>query len=114
MRRLGFFSGFLLAVASACTDQVAEHVVLVPAAEDVYVATEPPGADGYALVGQVTGQGQAVDVDAATETAKNDLRNKAASLGASLVTIDEDRGEPILLYGKTKVTLVGRAYKPVD
>jgi hypothetical protein len=106
--------GLLLGLSGGCTDQIPEHVVLIPSAEDVYIATEPPGSDGYKMVGQVTGQAAANDLDAATEAAKNDLRNKAATLGASLVTIDEDTGEPVLLEGKTKVTLVGRAYKSVD
>ncbi|MCL2450408.1 MAG: DUF4156 domain-containing protein [Polyangiaceae bacterium] len=106
--------GSLLVTAAACADNVPEHVVLVPMAEDVYIATEPPSAGGYTMVGQVTGQAQAPELDSATEAAKNDLRNKAANLGASLVTIDDVTGEPVLLAGKTKVTLVGRAYKPVD
>jgi hypothetical protein len=106
--------GFLLALPVGCADQIPDHIVLQPAAEDVYIATEPPGSDGYKMVGEVTGQAEAIDPDVATDAARNDLRNKAASLGAALVTIDRDTGEPVLLYGKTKVTLVGRAYKSVD
>jgi hypothetical protein len=113
MRRMGF-ACFVFALLGGCNDHVPEHVALVPAAEEVYIATEPPSPDGYALVGQVTGQAEAVDVDVATAAAKNDLRNKAANLGASLVTIDQDTGEAVLLVGKTKVTLIGRAYKSVD
>jgi hypothetical protein len=113
MRRIGFL-GILVAVAGGCTDQVPERIVLIPGAEEVYIATEPPGSDGYKMVGEVTGVAQGIEVDNATEAAKNDLRNKAASLGASLVTIDQNTGEPVLLEGKTKVTLVGRAYKAVD
>ena len=104
----------LFLAAAACTEQIPEHIVLQPAAEDVYIATEPPGSDGYKMVGEVTGVAAAGDLDSATDAAKNDLRNKAATLGASLVTIDQNTGEPVLLYGKTKVTLVGRAYKSVD
>jgi hypothetical protein len=104
----------LFALPGGCADQIPDHVVLQPAAEDVYIAIDPPSPDGYKLVGEVTGQAEAGDPDVATDAARNDLRNKAASLGASLVTIDRDLGEPVLLYGKTKVTLVGRAYKSVD
>jgi hypothetical protein len=112
---LGLFGlGLLLVLPVGCADQIPDHVVLQPAAEDVYIATEPPSPDGYKMVGQVSGQAEAVDPDVATDAAKNDLRNKAATLGASLVTIDQDIGEPVLLYGKTKVTLTGRAYKSVD
>jgi hypothetical protein len=113
MRRIALWA-VLLAVSGGCADQIPEHIVLLPAAEEVYIATEPPSSDGYKMVGQVIGQAAAGDTDAATDAAKNDLRNKAANLGASLVTIDQDEGEPVLLEGKTKVTLTGRAYKSVD
>jgi hypothetical protein len=113
MRRIGFL-GLVVGLAAACTDHTPERVVLMPAAEDVYIATEPPSSDGYKMVGEVIGQAQSGEIDAATDAAKNDLRNKAATLGASLVTIDQDTGEAVLLEGKTKVTLIGRAYKSVD
>ena len=70
------------------------------------VGAAEPRADAH-------GAGHAVHL-AAQQAAKNDLRNKAAALGASLVTIDEDTGEAIPLQAKTKVKLVGRAYKSVD
>jgi hypothetical protein len=98
----------------ACAEQIPERIVLLPAAEDVAIATEPPGSDGYRLVGQVEGQAAANDLDTATQSAKNDLRNKAAALGATLVTIDQDLGQGLMLESKTKVTMTGRAYKPVD
>jgi hypothetical protein len=119
MRRLGplallhFVALFSLGLF-ACAEQIPDHVVLSPAAETVEFAAEPPGADAYQLVGEVTGQGAATDPDAAQQAAKNDLRNKAAAIGASLVTIDEDLGEPLLLQDKTRVRLVGRAYRSVD
>jgi hypothetical protein len=104
---------FLLSCA-ACAQQLPEHVVLQPSAEGVEIAAEPPSPNSYALVGQVVGVAAARDPDTAQQAAKNDLRNKAAALGASLVTIDEDTGEAIPLQDKTKVKLVGRAYKSVD
>jgi hypothetical protein len=66
------------------------------------------------MVGDVKGVAAGVDVEAATEAARNDLRNKAAALGATVVTIDQNIGEPILLLNKTKITLIGRAFKSVD
>ena len=89
-------------------------MALQPAAETVEIAMEPPSASTFALVGQVTGTAAANDEQSAQQAAKNDLRNKAAALGATLVTIDEDTGEAIPLQAKTKVKLVGRAYKSVD
>ena len=98
----------------ACAEQIPDHIELGPPGENVEFAAEPPSAGAFTLVGRVTGQAAAKDPDSAQQAAKNDLRNKAAALGASLVTIDEDLGEPMLLQEKTKVRLVGRAYKSVD
>jgi Domain of unknown function (DUF4156) len=104
----------LLAFVLSCAEQLPEHVQLQPAAEDVDFAMEPPSAGTFMLVGEVTGVAAANDADTAQAAARNDLRNKAAALGASLVTIDEDIGEMMPLQDKTKVKLVGRAYKSVD
>jgi hypothetical protein len=89
-------------------------VQLQPAAQDVDFAMEPPSTATFMLVGEVTGVAAANDAEAAQDAARNDLRNKAAALGASLVTIDESIGQMMLLQDKTKVKLVGRAYKAID
>jgi hypothetical protein len=113
MRRLAF--AILSAAALlACAEQIPDHIELQPPGESVEFAAEPPSAGAFKLVGEVTGQAAAKDPDIAQQAAKNDLRNKAAALGASLVTIDENLGEPVLLQDKTRVRLVGRAYKSVD
>ncbi|MGD0675620.1 MAG: DUF4156 domain-containing protein [Polyangiaceae bacterium] len=104
----------VLVLSAGCADELPDYVVLAPAAEDVEIATDSPSPNAYQLIGEVRGQAAADDVDRAQAAARNDLRNKAAALGASLVTIDEDTGEAVLLEGKTKVTLSGRAYKSVD
>jgi hypothetical protein len=104
----------LLPLLFSCAADFPEHVPLQPAAENVDFAMEPPSASSYMLVGKVTGLAAANDPEAAQTAARNDLRNKAAALGASLVTIDEDTGEMLPLQDKTKVKLVGRAYKSVD
>jgi hypothetical protein len=57
---------------------------------------------------------QGTDTDATTIAAKNDLRNKAAALGATIVTLDENVGEAVPLTSKVTVKVTGRAYKPVD
>jgi hypothetical protein len=104
----------LPALLIGCAEEFPDHVELVPGALDVDFATEPPSSDAYRLIGPVTGVAAAHEVDVAQDAARNDMRNKAAALGASLVTIDADTGEALLLRDKTKVTLVGRAYKSVD
>lgn len=104
----------LLAFVISCFEQLPEHVQLQPAAQAVDFAMEPPSSATFMLVGKVTGVAAANDADTAQDAARNDLRNKAAALGASLVTIDENIGEMMLLQEKTKVKLVGRAYKAID
>ena len=98
----------------ACADALPAHVDLVPAGANVEIAVEPPSRDGYFLVGTVTGLAAANDLDTAIQAARNDLRNKAAALGAVLVTIDENVGEAMPLQDKTRVKLVGRAYKALE
>ena len=98
----------------ACAEQIPDHIELQPPGETVEFAAEPPSPNAFKLVGQVTAEAASKDPDGAQQAARNDLRNKAAALGASLVTIDEDFGEPLLLQEKTRVRLVGRAYKSSD
>ncbi len=112
VRRLAWL--VLPATFFACAEQIPDHIELQPSGESVEFAAEPPGTGAYQLVGPVTGQAAANDPEAAQQAAKNDLRNKAAAMGASLVTIDQDLGEPMPLQEKTKVRLVGRAYKSAD
>jgi hypothetical protein len=114
MRRIAFFVLAFPWLALACASQLPEHVALQPGAEAVEIAMEAPPQSTFTLVGKVTGVAAANDPTAAQQEAKNDLRNKAAALGATLVTIDEDTGEAIPLQDKTKVKLVGRAYKSVE
>jgi hypothetical protein len=114
MKQLAFFIFVLPAALFACAEQIPDHVELQPLGENVEFAAEPPSSDTFKLVGRVTGEAAANDPDSAQQAAKNDLRNKAAAIGASLVTIDEDVGEPLLLQRKTRVKLIGRAYKSVD
>jgi hypothetical protein len=103
-----------LSLLCACATQLPERVELQPAGEAVEFATEPPSPDSYKLVGEVTGEAAANDPEIAQQAAKNDIRNKAAAMGATLVTIDENTGSAVLLQDKTKVKITGRAYKSVD
>jgi hypothetical protein len=104
----------VLASLCACVEQIPDHVELLPLGANVELAAEPPSPNAYALVGQVTGQGAANDPDVAQQAATNDMRNKAAALGASIVIIDESLGEALPLQDKTKVKVLGRAYKAID
>jgi hypothetical protein len=97
-----------------CADLTPDHVDLVPAGEAVDFVYETPSPSAYKMVGEVKSAAEGVDAEAAEEAARNDLRNKAGALGATLVSIDQKLGEPVLLRSKTKVTLVGRAFKALD
>jgi len=108
------FTALAFLVLAACAGGIPDHVELTPQAENVELAYEPPGATGYQEIGKVTGVAQGTDTDATTEAAKNDLRNKAAALGATLVTIDQNVGKGVPLTNQVRVELTGRAYKPVD
>ena len=98
----------------ACAGQLPEKVELEPQAENVEFAYETPSPTAYKFIGQVIGQAVSNDLETAQVSAKNDLRNKAAAMGAVLVHIDEDTGQAVLLQHTMRVKLVGRAYKPVD
>src|SRR5579863_6134967 len=101
-------------VLLACAEQIPDHVELLPQGDEVEFALEPPSPRAYKLLGEVSGMAAANDPEVAQTAAKNDLRNKAAALGATLVTIDLNLGEPMPLQDRTKVRVVGRAYKSVD
>lgn len=110
MKRLAW----LAAVALLACAEVPEHVELQPEAENVEFAYEAPSPEAYKEVGKVTGLAQGTDAEVVTEAAKNDLRNKAAALGATIVTIDQNVGRGVPLSNKLTVKLTGRAFKPAD
>jgi hypothetical protein len=97
-----------------CAEALPEHVELQAAGEHVDFAAEPPSADAYKLLGQAEGTAAATDLEVAQQAARNDLRNKAAAMGGSLVTLDQNLAEPLPLTYKMKVRLVGRVYQPIE
>src|SRR5580692_626579 len=103
-----------LAVPISCAEDLPDHVALIPGAENVEFAVEPPSKNGYTMIGEVIGVAAANDPDAAEFAARNDLRNKAAELGATLVTVDDSIGEAMPLRDKVKVKVYGRAFKALD
>jgi hypothetical protein len=108
------FAFLLLGGAVACAEQLPGHIELQPAGENVEFAMDAPSPRMYTVVGLITAEAAAKDLDTAQTAARNDLRNKAAALGASLVTIDQDLGEPLLFEDKTRVKLIGRAFKATE
>ncbi len=112
MHRFTFLASLLL--MAGCSPGLPDHVALSPEAENVEFAYEAPGPDAYKEVGKVTGIAQGTDTEATTAAAKNDLRNKAAALGATVVTMDQNIGEAVPLTNQVRVKVSGRAFKPVD
>jgi hypothetical protein len=100
-------------LVGACAE-VPERVVLQPAAENVDIAPDAPSETAYKLLGKVESEAAATRLEDAETAARNDLRNKAAALGATVVSIDRDLGSPVPLSDKVRVKLVGRAYKPLE
>ena len=89
-------------------------IELTTEGSSVEIVIDPPSVDSHTMVGVVRAEAVGADVDVATGFAKNDMRNKGAARGATQVTVDDTIAEPIELQSLVKVTLVGRAYKPVD
>jgi hypothetical protein len=104
----------LAALAAVGCDAFPEHVVLLPTGEQVEIAMDTPNDDQYVLVGKIEAVAAGADVNEAEQSARNMLRNKAAAMGATLVTIDSDHGSVVMLQKKNKVEIVGRAFKARD
>ena len=99
-----------LAVA-ACSPAIPENITLKPEAQSVEFATETPSPNAYALVATITSDAAAKEIDDAILSAKNDLRNKAAAMGATLVIVDETIPDKDFVREKRIVHLKGRAFK---
>ena len=88
--------------------------MLSPQAETVEVAIDTPSENAYSLLGNVTAEAAGVTSDEAETSARNDLRNQAAAMGASLLVIDEDNDAMIPYANRQKVTITARAFKLIE
>ena len=88
--------------------------MLKPEAMAVEFAMDTPSSNAYAMVGLITSDAAGKEIPEALESAKNDLRNKAAALGATLVTIDETTPDKDFVREKRIVHVKGRAFKVKD
>ena len=79
--------------------------------ENVAFAMDTPSENLFELVGELSVSDVQKETDTAARSARAELRNKAAELGASLVTVDEETGQRVLFQEAVKVTVVGRAYR---
>src|SRR4051794_4677974 len=103
--------GLLLASGCANAPRPVIHTVLEPTATRVRVVVHEPARGKYRFVGKVNGEALTDDTLAAAECAKNDIRNKAAALGADLVKIDEVSAPDDSGQIRRVVIFSGRAFK---
>jgi len=100
------------ASASGCKQSFPEKIALEPNAESVEVLSEPPNAETYEPAGEISAHVIGRETQDALRQAMNQLRNKAASKGATFVAVDDVTSHAAWdLSGRTIVTVVGTAYK---
>jgi hypothetical protein len=98
--------------ASGCADTLPDKISLSSTATNVEVLSEPPNPETYEPAGEVRAQVIGRETQAALGQAMNDLRNKAASRGATFVAVEDVTAHAAWDFsGRTVVTIVGTAYK---
>jgi hypothetical protein len=104
----------LALLVAGCPDAAPQNVILTPQGETVQIATAAPDLGVYVLVGELRAEAMGVDADEATQSARNELRNQAAALRATFVTIDKNEGAGGGYRDRIRVILIGRAFRPKD
>lgn len=98
--------------SSGCKENLPEKIALQPNAASVEVLSEAPNQELYEPAGEVSARVIGTDAQEALRQAMNELRNKAASKGATLVAVDDVTSQAAWdMSGRTIVKLVGTAYK---
>jgi hypothetical protein len=96
----------------ACLD-LPDRVALHPEASNVEMVSDPPNLEIYEPVGDVTAQVVSREVGEAFRQAANEMRNQAASRGATFVAIDDVTSRAAWDFsGRTIVTMTGTAFRP--
>lgn len=98
-------------VAAGCATAPKTPAALSPEGADVAVAVDTPSPRLARPLGGLVVAAEGKDALTAERAAENELRNRAAKMGATLVKIDDSIGQKVLLSDDTRVTLVARAYK---
>jgi hypothetical protein len=101
-----------LGLLAACAGAMDKRVTLHPEAAQVELRTgRPEGCQGLGdVVGSASVEGS---LEQATLEARNDVRNKAAALGATLVDLqtNNDQKKGGMWGARYEVTLAGVAYR---
>lgn len=88
-----------------------ELVDLNPAGQRVQIVKAEPDSEKCKFIGDVYGQAKSKDVAEGQLNARNDLKNRAAALGANLVTIDTNAAANAMVWsGRNQFALNGRAF----
>lgn len=99
---------------AGCSAQPVAPKTVSAAGQTVEFAVDTPSRHLFDMVAELTISDVQGRTDDALRSARAELRNRAAELGASLVTVDEETGERLLFQEKVKVTVVGRAFRPKE
>jgi hypothetical protein len=102
-----------IALFLGCASAPSQTIPLAPDAAQVEIVTEAIDREKYEFVGDVQGEAKASDIGEANKNARNDMRNKAAALGATVVILDTNTAANAMDWtGRNKVVLAGRAFRP--
>src|SRR6478672_10600187 len=106
--------GFLGLLLVGCSAQPIAPKTVSAAGQSVEFAMDTPSDHLFDMVAELRISDVQDETDEALRSARAELRNRAAELGASLVTVDEETGERVWFQDAVKVTVVGRAFRPKD
>jgi hypothetical protein len=100
------------AALSGCIDAFPDKIVLRPEAANVEIVTDPPNPEVYEPTGEVATQVIGREVGEAFRQAFNELRNQAATKGATFVHVEEVSSRAAWDFsGRVVVSIVGTAYR---
>jgi hypothetical protein len=102
---------FFSLTLAGCAASLPQDIKLTPEGEQVDFAADVPSPDAYTVVGTVKADAAGPTIDAAIASAKNDLRNKAAALGASLLYIDDTKPDQEFTRDLRIAHVTARAFK---
>jgi len=106
------FASLVVSLALAgCAAALPQDVKLTPEGEQVDFAADVPSSDAYTVVGKLKADAAGKTIDAAIDSAKNDLRNKAAAMGATLLFIDDTTPDQEFTRDLRIAHVTARAFK---
>jgi len=102
---------FAVAVAAGCAQEPKTPASLTPEGEQVALAMDRPSPRLARPVGKLRVSAEAKGTQEAERAAEIEVRNRAAKMGATLVKIDDNVGQKVLLSDDSRITLTATAYR---